>query len=137
MNHCPNYTDLMNANIIRGSEGPTSKSPELLHQIGSIRFAVFSANLAQLQTSVWYIIKAWAYFDNVDSIWFKKQFLEQALTIYLWEIQGYPMIYELFLLHDNTGQKKKHFFSNSLEFFIYSGAEWYPKHDITFRFSIN
>ena len=43
-------------------------------------------------------------------------------------------ILKLFLikLEDKTGQQKKTFFENVLEFFIYSGAERYPKHDVTF-----
>ena len=39
---------------------------------------------------------------------------------------------------NNTGQQKKtFFFQNALEFYTYSGAEWCPKHDVAFRFSLN
>ena len=36
-----------------------------------------------------------------------------------------------------TGQQKKTFFQNALEIYTYSGAEWCPKHDVAFRFSLN
>ena len=36
-----------------------------------------------------------------------------------------------------TQANKKLLFQNALEVFIYSGAEWCPKHDVTFRFSRN
>ena len=38
---------------------------------------------------------------------------------------------------DNTGQQNIIFFQNVPDFFIYSGAEWYPKHDVALKFSIN
>ena len=37
----------------------------------------------------------------------------------------------------NTGQQKNTFFQNALEFFIYSGREWCPEHDVAFSFPLN
>ena len=38
---------------------------------------------------------------------------------------------------NNTGQQKNIFFKNSVELYTYFGAEWCPKHDVTFSFPLN
>ena len=42
-------------------------------------------------------------------------------------------------LHDQTlhWPTKNYFFQNALEFFVYSGTEWCPKHDVGIKFSLN
>ena len=45
--------------------------------------------------------------------------------------------YKNFYPTDNTDQQKNTFFQNSLEIYTYSEAEWCPKHDVVFSFSLN